>query len=397
MAQLTSNESIQEAHASRSQTSSQSSASLDVTYEGGQHGWDGNEHHQECCSHTSDAASHDSVSCCVAVDVHGGDCEPETVLSGVRAALEADEQLNVMLVGRPEVLNSFLEQAHRQGCVWANRCILRFATQEIEMGEHPAQAVRSKRDSSIVQGCKALKEREADAFFSAGSTGAILAAATLMTGRIHGVVRPAITYVFPSDIRPLVALDLGANADVTEEMLVQFAKMGTVYAKAVVGVSNPQVRLLNIGAEQAKGNVLYRAAYDLMSKELDNFAGNIESVDVFNHTCDVIVTDGFTGNVLLKSIEGTAKFMGRSLKQALMGSVRTKLGALLAKPALVHLKTLLNADEAGGAVLLGVRGVVMIGHGHTSSQAVKNGILACASAVQSELVQRVEAAITHGL
>lgn len=338
-------------------------------------------------SHES-AGTH--IDLCIAVDVHGGDVEPEVVLSGVTEALRAQDGFDVMLVGQADILHAYLTQLESQDPSLKNRCRLRESTEVIDMGDHPAQAVRTKRNSSIVQACRAVKEGSAHAFFSAGSTGAILAAATLVIGRIHGVVRPAITYIFPSEQRPLVALDLGANADVTPEMLLQFAQMGRAYAKAVVGVNEPCVRLLNIGAEQTKGSDLYQQTFALMSEELVGFDGNIESCDVFSHTCDVMVCDGFTGNILLKSIEGTAKYLGRSLKEALMQSPRTQLGALLAKPALVQLKALLNADEAGGAFLLGVRGVVMIGHGHTSERAVKNGILACAHAVKGQLVSRLD-------
>ena len=246
------------------------------------------------------------------------------------------------------------------------------------MAEHPAQAVRKKKDSSIVVGCRLVKEGQAQGFFSAGSTGACLAAATLVMGRIKGISRPCLATVVPSPVRPIVLCDVGANADCKPEYLVQFAQMGSVYAQKILGYESPKAALLNIGEEDTKGNALAQEAHQLMAKRLTNFAGNCEGRDVLGAQYEVVVTDGFTGNVCLKTIEGTSKTLFKTLKSIMMSTPLTKLGALAIKGGLKQLMAQVSPDTYGGAPLLGVKGALLVGHGSSNALAVKNGVLTTA-------------------
>ncbi|MDO5044187.1 MAG: phosphate acyltransferase PlsX [Coriobacteriia bacterium] len=322
----------------------------------------------------------------IAVDAMGGDNAVKLVLQGVADALQEDHELRILLIGNKEVVEPFAAKHQRVKPLVSHSVI--------EMDEAPAEAIRQKKDSSIVMGAYALKNHEADGFFSAGSTGAVLAATTIYTGRIKGVKRPAITFMLPGK-RPITMLDLGANADYKPEHLVQFAHMGTAFARTVIGVENPEVGLLNIGSEETKGSMQLQEVYGLFKAQVKNFKGNAEGSDLFANTFDVIVTDGQTGNITLKTIEGTAKFLMTELKDALMASTKAKLGALLLKDSLYSLKDLLNADKYGGGYLLGVKGVVIIGHGHTSARAVKNGIVSAAKAVREGLVEQISELIAQ--
>ena len=311
----------------------------------------------------------------ISVDALGGDNAPDVVLEGVEAALVEDADLSVVLCGPADVVEPFAE-AH-------DRCAAYATTEVIEMAEHPANAVRKKKNSSLVIGCRLVKEGAADGFFSAGSTGACLAAGTLVMGRIKGVKRPALATVLPSPVKPVVLCDVGANADCKPEFLVQFAKMASIYAEKVIGATNPRVGLLNIGEEEEKGSEFAQEVHALLKEQLPNFAGNAEGRDVLTGEFDVIVCDGFTGNVCLKTIEGTAKLLFKELKGIMMSSFKTKIGALLIKDDLKKLASTLDPDLAGGAPLLGVKGACIVGHGSSSALAVKNGIHASASYVRS--------------
>lgn len=320
----------------------------------------------------------------IAVDAMGGDHAPRVVTEGVLKALEADSELRVLLVGTAEVV----EPARSE------RCIPVVASEVIGMGEHAAAAVRTKKDSSIVVGCRLVKDAEAQGFFSAGSTGACMAAATLVMGRVKGISRPAIAAVIPAARRPVVLLDVGANADVKPEMLVQFAAMGSAYASAVLEVPQPSVALLNIGEEPTKGSALAQEAHQLMADQVPGFVGNVEGRDVPAGTVDVIVTDGFTGNVVLKVLEGLAATIFGELKSTLMSSFTTKVAAAAIKPALRGLKGRLDPEAYGGAPLLGVGGVCIIGHGGSSATAVANGIAVAARAVRGQLTERIASGVS---
>lgn len=324
----------------------------------------------------------------IAVDAMGGDNAPEVVLEGVAAALAADEGLTVILCGPADVVEPFAAQHAR--------CRAQVAAEVIDMAEHPAQAVRKKKDSSIVVGCRLVKEGQAQGFFSAGSTGACLAAATLVMGRIKGISRPCLATVVPSPVRPIVLCDVGANADCKPEYLVQFAQMGVVYAREIMGVAEPRVGLLNIGEEDTKGSAFAQEANALLRAREPLFAGNAEGRDILSGAFDVVVTDGFTGNVALKTIEGTSSTLFRYLKDALMASAKGKVGALLVKGDLSELKGRLSPDTHGGAPLLGVKGACVVGHGSSSALAVKNGVLAAARTVRSHVSEVIAAQVAEG-
>ena len=319
------------------------------------------------------------------VDALGGDDAPAAVLEGVEQALAAAPDIQVILTGPADVVEPF--------AVAHERCEAVATTQLIEMGEHPANAVRKKKDSSIVVGCRLVKEGRAQGFFSAGSTGACMSAATLVMGRIPGVKRPCIASVIPSPVAKTILCDMGANADCKPEYLLQFAKMGQVYAKVALGIEQPSVGLLNIGEEEIKGSQFAQDCHQLLKEQLPGFAGNAEGKNIALGGFDVIVTDGFTGNVALKTYEGVGKALLGSLKQTLLGSLRTKIGALLIKPALKELMSKVSADEYGGAQLLGVKGVCLIGHGNSNAQAVCSGVLATASAIRMGMPAKLAAAI----
>lgn len=323
----------------------------------------------------------------VAVDAMGGDFAPNAVLEGVKLALLEDPELEVHVLGPKEIVVPFAA---------ANKGAIAVPTTEvIEMAEHPAQAVRAKKDSSIVVGCRLVKEGVAQGFFTAGSTGAGMAAATLVIGRIRGINRPALATVIPAFKKASVLLDIGANADAKPENLFQYAIMGEAYARAVLEVAKPQVALLNIGEEEGKGNQLAIDAYSLMKEKLDFFSGNIEGRDVLSGEVDVIVTDGFTGNVTLKLLEGSAKGILGLVKEALADKTWKKLLIAPMAPAMRALKDRMDPDRYGGAPLLGIRGVACIGHGSSNPTAIKNGILFTARTVRSGLVSQIEESLSR--
>lgn len=326
------------------------------------------------------------VSATVAVDLMGGDRAPDVVVAGVDAALAADPGLHVLLVGPEDALAA---AAHLE------RCSPVIATEAIAMDEHPANAVRTKKDSSIVVGARLVREGSADGFFSAGNTGACMAAATLVVGRLRGVQRPALAAVIPAGDHPTVILDVGANADVKPEMLLQFAHMGAAYARITLGVASPRVGLLNIGEEPTKGSALAQEAYVLLTQGLPGFVGNVEGRDVTSGAVDVIVTDGFTGNVTLKVLEGLSRHLLSEVKAALTSTPINKLAAAVVQPSLVALKERLDPDVYGGAPLLGVNGVCMIGHGSSSARAIASGVATTATAVRGGLTTAIAAAITE--
>ena len=319
------------------------------------------------------------------VDAMGGDYAPDVVLEGVAQALEKDAGITVILTGPEEKVVPFAA-AHE-------RVIAQPTTEVIEMGEHPANAVRTKKDSSIVVGCRMVKDGEAQGFFSAGSTGACMSAATLVMGRIKGIKRPAIVSVVPSPLHKTVFTDMGANADCRPEYLVQFALMGRVYAQATLGIENPTVGLLNIGEEETKGSQFAQECHAAMKESVPNFIGNAEGSNIALGGFDVIVTDGFTGNVALKTYEGAAKSLMKGLKGALMSSAKSKLGALLVKGALKDMLASVSTEELGGAQLLGVKGVCLIGHGNSNAHAICSGVLATAKAIRQDLPGRLAQAL----
>ena len=321
----------------------------------------------------------------ICVDVMGADKEPEVLLEGVAQALADDSELEVLVAGSAEVVEPFAASHERARAL--------VTTEVITMSEHPANAVRQKKDARIVRAAAAVRAGEADGLFSAGSTGAVLTAATFGVGRIKGIKRPALSLPFPGiSGRPTVFLDMGANADVKPDVLVQFAHMGRAYSRAILGVAEPRVGLLCNGSEDTKGSEMALAYHVALEAGDCGFAGNAEGTDLLAGTFDVIVADGFTGNVALKSIEGTGKFVLKRLKAAMEASLANKLGMALLASSLKSLAAEMSGDEYGGAILLGLRAPVVKGHGATSAQAVRKGTLSAAAAVRAGLCDKIAVA-----
>jgi len=334
-------------------------------------------------------ASHQSVR--VVVDVMGGDDAPDVVLAGAKQVLQStnaeDLDIHLVLVGNADAIAPLKEE-------YLTRVEAVASTEVIEMNEHPAHAVRQKKDSSIVVACNLVKEGRGDAFFSAGSTGGAMTAATLIIGRIRGVKRPAIATVIPAPKGLVVMLDAGANTDVEAEYILQFAAMGEIYAHEVLGVEKPRVGLLNVGEEGTKGSMLAQEAYALLQENIKGFTGNAEGSDIFAGNFDVIATDGFTGNIVLKTMEGLVSGLFSEIKGIFFSSTKNKLAAAVIKKDLSALKDQLDIELIGGAPLLGLQAPVGIGHGSSSALAIANGIRATATAARQQIPQLIAAAIT---
>jgi phosphate acyltransferase len=308
----------------------------------------------------------------VAVDAMGGDRGPDEIVAGALAAASAE--IVPVIVG--------LKGLETHGLDFVE------ATDVIAMDEKPTEAVRGKPTSSLVVACRLVGEGKADAVISAGNTGAMLAACLLELRRIPGVRRPAIAVTIPAR-RPSVLLDSGANADARPEDLVQFAHMGAVFAEEILGVANPEVRLLSIGEEREKGSQLVLEAHELLAASDLNFAGNTEGRDLLVGAADVVVTDGFTGNVALKLLEGTIKNLLEAFREEVTATLRGKLGGLLIRPAARSLRERLDPDTYGGAYLLGLRGLAVIAHGNSSRRAIANAIRLAARGVERDVVGRL--------
>jgi phosphate acyltransferase len=313
------------------------------------------------------------VALCVAVDALGGDKAPDEVILGALDA--AADGIDVRLYG-PAGLDT-------QGLVLVE------APDRIEMADKPAEAVRAKPGSSLVAAVRAVADGDADAVVSAGNTGAMLAAGLLHLRRIPGVMRPGIAVPIPARYGPSVLLDSGANADARAEHLLQFAHMGSIFSRELLGIANPEVRLLSIGEEDEKGNALTLEAHALLRGSELNFKGNVESSELLRGAADVVVTDGFTGNIALKLLEGTIKELLDALRDEIAATPRGKLGGLLIRPAARRLRTRLDPDTYGGAYLLGLRGLAVIAHGSSGRDAVANAIRLAARGVEHRVVERL--------
>jgi phosphate acyltransferase len=309
----------------------------------------------------------------VAVDALGGDRAPDEIVAGALEA--ASDELEPILYG-PAGLDT-------------GGLALVETTQAIAMDEKPADAVRAKRDSSLVRACRAVGEGDADAVVSAGNTGAMLAAGLLEIRRLSGVRRPAIAVVVPSQRGPSVLIDAGANADARAEHLLQFAHMGSIFAEGVLELPDPTVGLLSIGEEPEKGNALTLEAHALLSAADLNFRGNVESRALLAGAADVVVTDGFTGNVCLKLLEGTIKTLLDALREEIVSTRRGRIGGLLIRPAARGMRSRLDPDTYGGAYLLGLRGLAVIAHGNSSPRAIANAIRLAARGVEHDVVDRL--------
>lgn len=316
----------------------------------------------------------------IAVDVYGGDNAPGCVIDGALEALRAMDDVSILFCGAQAEVEGLLNGREYD----AQRVSIVDAPDIITNHESPTLAIRRKLNSSMVRAMDLVKKGEADAVVTAGSTGAALAGGIFRMGRIRGIDRPALGPVLPtSGEHPVILIDCGANADCKPDYLVQFALMGQAYMKGVMGIANPKVGLLNVGAEDEKGNELCKAVFPLLKDHPGvNFYGNVEARDVLTGVVQVIVCDGFSGNILLKSTEGAAQLIFGKLKKGLMSSTRSKLGALMVKPALKAVKNELDYEQYGGAALLGVKGVLVKAHGSSKGHAY-----ACAIAQAHTMVK----------
>jgi len=328
----------------------------------------------------------------IVVDAMGSDRHPQPDVEGaVQAAREYG--VEIVLVGNKDVVEPELTKYDLSGLALS----VVHTSQIIEMKEHPAAAVKSKKDASMVVGMKMLKQRQVDAFVSAGNSGGVLASALFYLGRIKGVKRPALSSVFPTRKGACFLLDLGANADCKPEYLLQFAIMGSVYAERVLGIPNPRVAIVSNGEEEGKGNALVQATYPLLKASGLNFIGNAEGKDIPAGLADVVVTDGFTGNVIVKLSEGVAGFLLGVLKEEIKSRPLATLGALLAKPAFKQVAKRLDYREYGGGPLLGVDGVVIVAHGRSDSLAIKNAIRVAKQAVEMDTLNTIRDGIAQSL
>jgi len=325
----------------------------------------------------------------IAIDAMGGDFAPVEIVKGaVEAARKLPGLEKIFLVGDETAVRAELAKYGK-----VPECIeVRHASQVVEMDESPALALRRKKDSSIMQAVNLVKEGDAGAIFSAGSTGAAVAACALRLRTLENVDRPAIATVLPSLKRPFVLLDAGATTDCTAAMLVEFAAMGDIYAQKILGIKKPTIGLLSIGEEDTKGSKGTKEAFLLLEKSPLNFIGNVESHDLFAGNVDVAVCDGFIGNVVLKTSESVSHAMGQWLKEAFASSLFRRIGAGILKVsgAFKEIKDRVDPEAYGGAPLLGVKGVCIIGHGSSSSYAVYNAICVAGTAVDQKLNQLIE-------
>lgn len=314
----------------------------------------------------------------IAVDMMGGDDAPGIVLDAVEKAVEDFKDLEIILFGDESQYNLNHERIEFRHC-----------TEKIEMEDEPVRAIKRKKDSSMVKMAEAVKSGEADGCVSAGNTGALMSAGLFIVGRIKGVARPALVVTLPTtDGKGFVFLDVGANADAKAEHLLQYAQLGNIYAQKIRGIQNPSVSLLNIGTEAAKGNSLTKKAYDLFEKNQSfNFTGNIEAKTLMDGNVDVVVTDGYTGNMVLKNLEGTAKSIGKMLKETIMSSFKNKLAGAVLKKDLETFAKKMDYSEYGGSVLLGLDGTVVKAHGSSNAKAFYSAIKQAKIAGEENIVQ----------
>ncbi|MCO6218895.1 phosphate acyltransferase PlsX [Staphylococcus epidermidis] len=314
----------------------------------------------------------------IAVDMMGGDDAPGIVLDAVKKAVEDFKDLEIILFGDESQYNLSHERIEFRHC-----------TEKIEMEDEPVRAIKRKKDSSMVKMAETVKSGEADGCVSAGNTGALMSAGLFIVGRIKGVARPALVVTLPTtDGKGFVFLDVGANADAKAEHLLQYAQLGNIYAQKIRGIQNPSVSLLNIGTEAAKGNSLTKKAYDLFEKNQSfNFTGNIEAKTLMDGNVDVVVTDGYTGNMVLKNLEGTAKSIGKMLKETIMSSFKNKLAGAVLKKDLETFAKKMDYSEYGGSVLLGLDGTVVKAHGSSNAKAFYSAIRQAKIAGEENIVQ----------
>jgi glycerol-3-phosphate acyltransferase PlsX len=324
----------------------------------------------------------------VVVDAMGGDNAPEEIVKGAVEAVNEQENICVVFTGR----QTDIERELQKYSYPKDRVEVVNAEEVIETAEPPVMAIRKKKDSSIVVGMNMVKRGEADAFVSAGSSGAILVGGQVLVGRIKGIERPPLAPLIPTRDGVSLLIDCGANVDARPSHLVQFAKMGSIYMEHIVGIPNPKVGIVNIGAEEEKGNALVKETFPLLKECKDiNFIGSVEARDIPTGVCDVVVCEAFVGNVILKMYEGVGATLISKVKEGMMGSLRSKIGALLVKPALKETLKSFDSSQYGGAPLLGLKGLVVKAHGSSKAQEIKNSVIQCVQFKQQNINEKMAA------
>lgn len=327
----------------------------------------------------------------VAVDAMGGDNAPGEIVKGAVEAANVDARVKIFLVGRKDVIEKELTQYTYN----AEQVEIVHAEEVIETAEPPVMAIRRKKDSSIVKAMYMVKDGTCDAFVTAGSSGATLVGGQVIVGRIKGVERPPLAPLIPTENGVALLVDCGANVDARPSHLVQFAKMGSVYMENIMGIKNPKVGIVNIGAEEEKGNALVKETYPLLKNCPEiNFIGSVEARDIPAGVADVIVCEAFVGNVILKLYEGVGATMLHKVKAGMMTSLRSKIGALLVKPALKKTLKAFDLQEYGGAPMLGLNGLVVKTHGSSKAVEIKNSVLQCVAFKEQKINDKIKEKIT---
>ena len=325
----------------------------------------------------------------IVIDAMGGDHAPHEVVIGTAQAARALKDVELCLVGQLAAIRPILDSLS-----FKPKIEIIDTEDVIRMDEHPGPALRNRRKASMVVAAQMIKSGQAQAFVCAGNTGALHQISLLEIGRLKGIRRPALAAVFPTNRAPSLALDMGANADGKPEYLVQFAMMGSIYAEKVMGKTRPRVGLLNIGKEEGKGSAMVVASYEALSRQTSiNFVGNVEPTSFFEGEVDVAVCDGFVGNMMLKTSEAVAEWLMQRIRQAAKRTPVSKLGGHLLKPSLKGVLADINNSEHGGAVLLGLKGLVIKCHGRSNADTISNGIKAAARALRNQVIQRIEEAL----
>ncbi len=333
----------------------------------------------------------------IAVDAMGGDNAPGEVVKGAIKAVSESDNLQVILVGDKSVIDKEISLCSKQGI---SGITVMHTDEYIAMDDHPSEVIRGKRKSSMHVGLKLVKDKKADGFFTAGNSGAAMAVSMVILGLLDGVTRPAIGTILPGSNKRgyFFMLDVGANVDCRPEHLVTFAIMGSAYAKKVLHINNPAVGLLNNGEEEGKGDMLTKTVYPILKKtNVINFVGNVEGKALFKGEADVVVCDGFAGNIALKVSQSVAKYMVSILKEELLSTIASKIGALLSKKAFQKVKDKTDSAQYGGAPLLGVKGICVIGHGSSNYIAVANGIKVAVRAAESKMNDAIVDDVSNSL
>ena len=329
----------------------------------------------------------------IALDAMGGDYAPLETVKGAVEALAATDDIYLYIVGKEDAINDELQKYEYD----KKRVEIVPADEVIETAEPPVMAIRQKKNSSMVKALYLVKDGTCDAFVSAGSSGAILVGGQLIVGRLPGVERAPLGAMVPSETGRFLLFDCGANVDARSQQLEQFAKMGSIYVENVLGIKNPRVGIVNIGAEEEKGNLLVKETFPILKECKDiNFIGSVEARDILSGMADVVVCDAFSGNIILKTVEGVADVLVRKIKEGMMTTTRSKVGALLVKPALKNTLKMFSVEEYGGAPLLGLKGLVVKTHGNSKAIEIKNSLLQCKTFKEQRINEQIKEKLSTG-